>query len=449
MKRIRHRIDGSAAIYPVRPWTVDNNTTAHGGAPIGVGCLDPDYYDRFMIDHVAKGARHYQDCTSSTRARFYLERRDDLGNRVDVAHIADTPLNGVSDRYVSGYPISRLVDSFSAADYFKPYDLSVLGNRNDYEWTFSNSSIPTKVTIDRDPFDTNFSVWYLVVDVFQLRGLFASLFSTIVQKARFRALTDRDPRKTAKQFANDHLAVQFGLLPTIADLQKFCHLILNWQKRYDDLKGFLESTRAWHAEPYALTQEYPLEQFSIWGTTAVDAFAITQLPILEARVTVNDRSFRRTASYSFSAPEFRGWSTRLKQFLDAFGVIDPAAIWDVIPFSFIVDWFFGVGNWLHKNRPRLFPADVIIRDYCESKRVVLDVKWFMSYAGTTSGSPPLSQITGDYLGSDIYTTYLRKRFHPPSVSIPSPRLQGSGITLSRALISASLIAQRIPAVPRQ
>jgi len=402
-----------------------------------------------MIDSKSDGVWYYQDCVNSSQKSDWLVVFDFLGNRNNSVSIADGPPVGSSDRYVTGYPVDRLVDDSSVADYFRQYDLSSRSNLYDFERSFSNPSIPTEVTIDRDPFDTGFSIWYLVVDVFQLKGLFASLFSTIVQKARFRALTSNNPTLTAKQLANDHLAVKFGLLPTIDDLQKFFHLIQSWQNRYDDLEAFLESTRAWHAEPFELIGEYPNLEFTLRGDTPVNVFGITQRPIIEARVKIEDRMFRRTASYSFSAPEFRGWSTRLKQFMDAFGVLDPAALWDVIPFSFIVDWFYGVGNWLHANRPQLFPASVIVRDYCESKRLKLNVSWYATYFGNNGSQfDPITLIDTQLIAEQVYTSYVRRKLMPPPPRISAPRFSGSGISLSRALISASLIAQRVPSIPR-
>jgi hypothetical protein len=51
----------------------------------------------------------------------------------------------------------------------------------------------------------------------------------------------------------------------------------------------------------------------------------------------------------------------IKGFCAAFGLaFDPQIIWDAIPFSFVVDWFWQVGDWLH-DKLSLDPFPVVLR----------------------------------------------------------------------------------------
>ena len=160
--------------------------------------------------------------------------------------------------------------------------------------------------------------------------------------------------------------------------------------------------------------------------------------------------FRRALRYRLKCPELVQWLDRFKQFIDAFGLLDPAAIWDIIPWSFVVDWFLPIGSWLHNNRPRLFPAEFEILDYCESIRIeqlnaFAAVPQFGLY---TLNSPSIySNVEWDtfgaYIGQERVVTYVRRVFVPDYKTINqtsrSPLLRWRNVA-----IAASLSAQRVP-----
>lgn len=53
---------------------------------------------------------------------------------------------------------------------------------------------------------------------------------------------------------------------------------------------------------------------------------------------------------SYVSPTLHSVFNEAWAFLDAFGVNwDPAVIWNAIPFSFVVDWFFDVGLWMSRQ----------------------------------------------------------------------------------------------------
>ncbi len=41
----------------------------------------------------------------------------------------------------------------------------------------------------------------------------------------------------------------------------------------------------------------------------------------------------------------------LAAYLDALGFeLNPRIIWDAVPFTFVLDWFFGIGSWLERHK---------------------------------------------------------------------------------------------------
>jgi hypothetical protein len=62
-------------------------------------------------------------------------------------------------------------------------------------------------------------------------------------------------------------------------------------------------------------------------------------------------------------PELETMETILKVYLDALGFeLNPKIIWDAIPFSFVLDWFFEVGGWLQRFKSDTLELPVVLAD---------------------------------------------------------------------------------------
>lgn len=211
-----------------------------------------------------------------------------------------------------------------------------------------------RVNIQQNPFDSEFSLWYLFVDLKEIPKLAKSLLSS--KLLRFKS------NKPLKDLSNDYLAVQFGLLPTIADLRDFTKLLIKWDARYRKSLSFMSELYTHHA-PHEFVGTHNQHPTTI--NTHVQ-LSTQEIPI-SFELSPGPLARYSTTKYYFVCPELTGFFNRIRQFIDLLGLFDPAAFWDVIPFSFLVDWFYPVGQWIHKNlKPRMFPADIVICDYCES-----------------------------------------------------------------------------------
>jgi len=312
------------------------------------------------------------------------------------------------------------------------------------ELIFADGSLPVEINITYDPFDSGFSIWFLIVDVVQLKGLIKSMFNALGNLAKIGGIC-HGTSLTAKELADDHLAVSFGLLPLFDDLKNMFRILKIWRKFYDNMDKVAQKHRYWRVRPpHDLSRLFP--QVTLNGVVPVEIRPGVSAGIpVRCVITCEEAVHHATASYSYICPEFHGWLSRVSQFIDAFGVIDPAALWDVIPFSFIIDWFYGVGNWLHRNRPRAFPCDVWIQDYCESFKLKTRHDWYGTYYDAESylsGTFPLRVLAP--LGAEYHTTFIRRPFTPPSDKVTLPHVHTEIISLRRALISLSLTAQRLP-----
>jgi len=389
-----------------------------------------------MIDDATKGPFRYKDCLhqqiTSNLASFDgapIDRFDYCPSESgDVAY---------------NYPITPALPVLSL-------DPFVFGEAAERFWRsgFSDPRLPRKVLIDRDPFDTGFSLWYLIVDIVQMGGLFRKLSSPevigrfIKLKGEYR-IRKIPPEFTSRDVANSHLAVQFGLIPTLDDMQTFLRILTDWKKVYDNMLELMRKLHNHRFEPVEME----------WLRETRSESFVTHIPLFDLPVRLDVETelavFHRTVQYKFTAPEFQGWISRLKQFIDAFGILDPAAIWDLIPFSFVIDWFIGIGRWLHQNRPRLFPATASITDYCESINLRKRLTWSIGpywkpKAGLILPGSPTCESHSAFVAGSISTGFVRRRFIPPVERLSAPKVKTSFVSLRRVAISSSLAAQRVP-----
>lgn len=315
------------------------------------------------------------------------------------------------------------------------------------EALFQNSTLPHKITIDRDPFETNFSFWYTVVDLIDLKKLFTKLLKNLAKPSFSRHSLPK--KATARKLADGHLGTRFGVIPTVSDISETINLINGWQSTYSQMDAFLSKRFRKH-ERVDFSATYPFDDWDL-----IVPFQTEGTPNISLTCLVSSRSKVRwhgMALYGFTCPEFQGWLARLCQICDSFGVLDPSALWDVIPFSFIVDWFFTTNSYFHKLKPRLFPATAVVYDYLETVKVVTTVTYTLTWRSPFVGSRSASLETSfedrnDFIGAETYTTYVRRRYKPEINNVvlsPEIALKKSFVSCSHVAIAASLAAQRIP-----
>ncbi len=102
---------------------------------------------------------------------------------------------------------------------------------------------------------------------------------------------------------------------------------------------------------------------------------------------------------------------------EQFGLTSPSLIaWELLPFSFVVDYFYGIGEWLELNAilPRSDSVYITTQSYIQS------------LGGITTPGMPLSTYdrfippSPSYLGRYVYV----KRTVSPTVNLPPPRVKG-------------------------
>jgi hypothetical protein len=153
---------------------------------------------------------------------------------------------------------------------------------------------------------------------------------------------------------------------------------------------------------------------------------------------------RSSLYYSWTCPELACFRGRLRARLDDLGVrLDPQVVWNAIPFSFVVDWFYNVGDWLGTFRIENFDVDVTIKDFllCGGGSIQRNVSCDVIAAPGSVRTP--TQVTCD---TQILRWYMRKRNRIPVHRDKVPILKP--LTLRKLTLGAALLAANGDALSR-
>lgn len=140
----------------------------------------------------------------------------------------------------------------------------------------------------------------------------------IPKLATLRGLLSSRKRSLLKDMSDDYLAVKFGVLPTISDLQNIVAAFRR-RKPFLDRNGFQVYTARHDDSALVDNISYTLEQH------------------VKLAIDQEDNEFQL-----------------LLEKLDSFGTLPTLErLWDLIPYSFLIDWFVDVGGLLERVDTRL------------------------------------------------------------------------------------------------
>jgi hypothetical protein len=319
------------------------------------------------------------------------------------------------------------------------------------------------------PDDTSIGV--NVAEVSQLKNLVPSLAKSISGILRFvrrngnktitrwKYLKDRSGKNIAwtgvrervrlnslrwclRDLAGAHLAVSFGALPLAEDIGNWAGKLfqaqahLEWYKRL--LNGKLHRVNA--ATPVVTTKSESPKGNARWNCGPGAAHweyqakycqELTVSGNLSAYVRVNPKS--KTAQANAVLSQILGLNVPFQ------------IAWDLIPFSFVVDWFFPVRDLIQKAEPRRalggIASSIEIRQHWHSFKV--NAKTWSEWAGQYVPTGQEGRASGSWKGkkfTNFYHSYTRRMLWPAFNVLPKMH---SHYGIKQVLLSGSLIVQRI------
>lgn len=227
----------------------------------------------------------------------------------------------------------------------------------------------------------------------------------------------------AKNVSGAHLNYKFGWKPTIGDIKD---LLIGLVRLRDRIAAF---------------------ENAIGGTRQDSAGVNLTLPT-SASGTITYPSGGHTASYTATCERkavcYVAWQPQqiaainsldkvVRGMLDALGFeLNPRIIWDALPFTFVIDWFFGVGSFLDRFRIDALELPVVLADSFIQYEEKLHIEW--SWLRANDGTYTKRPKSGN-------ATYERKFFHRMPIYPDYATLTGLGWrlpTLNQATLMLSL-----------
>lgn len=247
-----------------------------------------------------------------------------------------------------------------------------------------------------------------------------------------------------------YLQVQFNILPLISDVMAVRKAIADVEEQVRKLvnRAGVPQTMHYtrhlgedmtvddaHPEPYVLLrQPHDLSVNNLLYQAAVmRRQAISDRPVFHAEI-----------EYCYQFSKWQAEHAQLLGMLDALGVnLNPAIVWNAIPWSFVVDWLVGVSRWLNDRKIlNLEPRMNITRylwSYKRSRRVYPAVDIWRNYVP----SDQLPALSESLYPKDIKMPVVFETSYKRWTGWPAPSsLETSGVNLTEFTLGSALVIAR-------
>jgi hypothetical protein len=228
--------------------------------------------------------------------------------------------------------------------------------------------------------------------------------------------------------ANAHLTYAFGIRPLVSDLRNLYSTIANYSETIDNFMRKRNTIQKRHYREKTETSSSP---------TIIDSYSKSGYTRTTTDEWSSNIDWYATMVYTYDCPDLETYSDHLKVLRDMLGLrFTLAEAWEAIPFSFVVDWFFRVEDFLQQFKQPLFKVDLTVIDYCiTTKTNLVRKRHFWGDSGCRPGTP--SRLT-----SRGYQTYYNRRVCLPntgvSLSIKPGRFGPNQLALSASLLLVNL-----------
>jgi len=242
-------------------------------------------------------------------------------------------------------------------------------------------------------------------------------------------------RHLLKGSADGYLQAKFNILPLLSDISGIHSALSSVEARINELVSGAGRKRVRHwsqtLTEYADPGEQRSEVFQPLGGIPSTELSTYQLV---RTVQTQEARFHVMIQYNYMFTEYQTVHAQLLGHLDAFGVnLNPAIIWNAIPWSFVVDWVFGVSRFLDSLKTRNLEPRVNIRRYCWS--VARERRIFV-HREHRAAYPDLYPVpfAAAPLPVTLERSYRREVKSPSMSSIASSGLNPTEVSLGAALV---------------
>jgi hypothetical protein len=159
-----------------------------------------------------------------------------------------------------------------------------------------------------------------------------------------------------RKIAEGHLTYSFALRPLMSDVQGVYQVLTTYSDR---INKFLADRRK------------PLKRHYTEGVATEEITDSESSTYVSSKFTSEvKRELHATMRYTYDCPDLVTFGQKLNALRDMLGLrLGPKQLWEAIPFSFVVDWFIRVGDWIDRYEKPLIEPEIRVTDYCISERI--------------------------------------------------------------------------------
>jgi len=232
--------------------------------------------------------------------------------------------------------------------------------------------------------------------------------------------------------ADVYLQQEFNVKPLVRD-------VFNIYKALTDVREQLDKLYRNELKYITAHWQIPLSEFSNGNESK------TLIPsdyygghLLSRVTTIKEARFCVTVDYAYDLRGISRERALVDGLLDYLGVnLNPAIIWNAIPWSFVIDWLLGISQWLNQMKLRNIEPYTVIYRSMYSIKVIRKIDTFqrVHQNGPEKCTVPVSSLEE--------TAYCRSFFDPNVIR----SLTQSDLSLNEFVLASALIASK--AKPRR
>jgi hypothetical protein len=267
-------------------------------------------------------------------------------------------MNAISNDFRGLPPCNGRVGNSSCTNYYSPIAQSI---SNISITSVSNPSV-TSVSASTNVSRPDLNPLSLIQDMID-----------IPRQLRDAGRLARKPSRilNAKEIANKNLGVQFGWLPLISDARKLLQTQSRVESRFQRLRKLYDTGGE---------RRYGTFSTQTAGDTLSAVFGpIGSCVAIGSRTTVRKQWYSARWKLLTRVPQFPNYQEmhsaawRIANGLTPRGIIEGA--WDLMPWSFLIDWYSDYGNFLASNANSI---PVQLAEVCYMNKLETSITWSRS-----------------------------------------------------------------------
>lgn len=417
--------------------------------------VDPTRYDLFGIPWVCKYSSD-KGWLNSRLEGYPLELATDV-NSFLLAY-------GPYGKHIKGLP-SLIQEDIGDGFVPRPTLLSELNNMA-YKAMLSPLEIKSELSLVNSLIELK-DFKSLPANLAKLRGICQTLVGVVKYRSkdlstslrRIRATFSRDTptmREVLGGGSKAYLTHQFALKPLLSDISSFSRALSQTQRRINDLivrrgkrqyKHFTKRVYLADSQYYASdkTQQVSLVDGQFAGAEYPPGFNgvyrkhFGAFKFLRAVQPEQVAEFHAQIEYNYNFTRFQIENAQTLGLQDALGLqLNPAIIWNALPWTFVLDWVINVSRWLDDRKVLNLEPKINITRYLWSYKTTRRTR--LSLKGVPFFPPSAGHVMPEVHLPDLWeTTYRRQVEMPEQTSL----LATTGLSLKELSLGVALaITQR-------